>query len=703
MIKDLGTRHWLCVGLIFATAFIVRFHHIDYGFVTWQDTGFVAGFAKAMSAAGMREVGFLALRWFDVHTGAFAYYVNHPPLSHISYAALFDLFGPREWAYRSFNLIVGGVLGGIFLFRLVHQRIGTNAAIGALILWAVVPSTAYFERMFSMSMQALTFALILTFYFLRHDDPPRGRDRFWLFVAAILGPLFDWQFSFIYVPLGIYCLFDRRRLPILISIGVVSAAVTLLYMVYAAGVAAGATTAGGFAKATLTRWQSYIGGKVEIDKSVFDLWNYLSVIAQRFDLHFSKLGIFLVGLWAAIVAFRVRRGMLSRWDWLLPAILIAPGLIYFILVPHNTLGHIWTLYFVWPVVAVMFGTVFAAALDLRLRWLGVGLAVVLVGGLAGVSLPILSGLHGLSPYHLANTRLGRMLDLQRDKFRSYAVENQDTVMFYTNVITGEISGRSSVGAWLKARQARKLPLPDVIAFNQGYRKLVYPASADRLAKRDEPAARDMAAFGYHQVFLRPAPVWARRPVDDLFLVMDQYRVPAGDAAGLADQPRIATFMSAGRVLRGIYHGYHEPRPIVTAFRDIVVPVGVDSLKLSLLLQGRAEGARYTVELAATDGTHLKHTGRVGHGTLSHLDFSVAAFRGKTATLTLHSESSGRDGTAHLYFIEPRFEGKAVDPRKNLVIKAGAAIYRDENFTNPESRIGFAHAWGFWLGMVRRIF
>ena len=194
-------RLFMAVAVVLAAALALRFYHLDYGFVTWQDTGYVAGFAKALGVAGLWDVGFLPLRYYDVHTGAYTYYVNHPPLVHIALAVLFNIFGPQEWAYRSFNLLVGGVLGGVFLFRLVYERLGREVAFGALILWAFAPSTAYFERMYVMNMQALTFMIIFAFYFLRNWEGRRGFNHAGLFIAAVLGPLFDWHYNFVYVPL----------------------------------------------------------------------------------------------------------------------------------------------------------------------------------------------------------------------------------------------------------------------------------------------------------------------------------------------------------------------------------------------------------------------------------------------------------------------------------------------------------------------
>lgn len=694
-------RDQILIGSILVAAIVLRFHHVDYGFVTWQDTGFIAGFAKAMSLAGLWDVGFLSLRYYDVHTGTYTYYVNHPPLTHILVAVLFDIFGPREWAYRSFNLVVGGILGGVFLYRLANEKLGREVAIGALMFWAIAPSTAYFERMFSMSMEALTFMIILTFYFFREDGSPGGWNRIWLFVAAVLGPLFDWHFSFIYVPLFIYCLFDRRRFPVLIGAGMATGAVTVAYMVYSAGVVAGATSVSEFLDATLIRWKSYIVGKVELDKSVFDIVRYLKIIFVRFELHFTKLGVGLVAIWAAVVAFRARRGTMTRWELVIPAILLGPGVIYFVLVPHNTRGHMWTLYFLWPVVAVMFGTVFGAALKLRPRSLGVGLAAGLAAVLVGWSLPIFSALHGLSPYHLANTRTGQVLDIQRDKIRFYAVENQDTFMFYTNVIPSEINGRRNIGRWLAAREKRKLPLPDAIIFNQGYRPMIFPESADRLARLDEDYGRQMARYGYRATLLRPAPVWTRKPFDDMFLVMDQYKVPAGIAAGRSDQPRLATFMSGGRVLRGIYQAHGGPGHIETKFHDFSVPAGVDALRMTLLLMGGAKGLRYEVELAAADGTRVTRSGSLNNGGFRRLDIPARRFRGKVATLTVRSELREGLAGAYFYVAEPRLQSTNLDPENTFVVNPDADIYRDEKFISPRNSVGFDAVKEFWRGVVWR--
>jgi hypothetical protein len=192
-------------------------------------------------------------------------------------------------------------------------------------------------------------------------------------------------------------------------------------------------------------------------------------------------------------------------------------------------------------------------------------------------------------------------------------------------------------------------------------------------------------------------MWLRVPQDRLFLVMDQARLPA-EASG-EHAPRLATFFSRGRVLRGVYNAHGGPGPVETRLAGFTVPGGADALKMSLLLRGRDAGVRYDVELAAEDGTRIVHSGRIGGAGIRHVEIPAARLRGKAATLLLRSELIEGRGPTYFYVAEPRLQSAALDVEKSLEVKPGAVIYRDERFTDPEQRLGFEWVREFWLGIV----
>ena len=100
-------------------------------------------------------------------------------------------------------------------------------------------------------------------------------------------------------------------------------------------------------------WTAYAETKLDILQ--ISTAPYLKIIANRFFIHFTVISLIIPVLWLWTIYRDARAGKEIKFKIVLPLLLLSTGVVYIVLVPHNTRGHKWTLYWLLPTMSTVFG------------------------------------------------------------------------------------------------------------------------------------------------------------------------------------------------------------------------------------------------------------------------------------------------------------------------------------------------------------
>jgi hypothetical protein len=657
-------------------------------------------FCRNLAEYGILRAWFLPIISFLERPEMLWHHVAHPPLTHLGVALLFQLFGPSEAVYRLFNLLTGGLVMAVFLYLLARRWLGRRAALWALAFWAFIPSAAYFERMYSMSMQAYALGLALYYFFLRRVEEPKGGWGVPLYLVCLVGPLVDWQFDFAFGGLLLFCLVRRGPWRLWLRATALAAGVTLAYFAYSALVQTHPPLAGEPRTGTgLAYWISYALNRLN-PLRVFSL-AYFQRLGEMFALNFTVAGWLVPVLWV-LGLWRGKGGF--HWGLWLPLLCLVPGGAYLILVPHDTWGHVWTLYGTMSFLALAFGVGMDRLLA-REGWWPRLVATGLAGLLFALAIPTLVLLHRPSSYLVGNVRLGKLVSEAADRSQYGLVENHDTLDFYAGLSNFDVVARPSLVRELEGWRRRLDKLPAIVALNQAYLPWRWPAPWGR-QELTEQLSRDLAPFGYRLWLRRPFPVWSREPRSLPWFILDQF--PPTQEGPLSPST-IVYFVDGPRLLRGFLQKVRGGQG-TTVFRGLTLPARRCVLRAWVRLgEARQELDRtwrlsWLVEAKDEGGNVLRVTGRLTPDRpQAEVSLDLTPFAGKRVDLAFSWQAPPTPAPLHLFWGEPRL----VDPVRPLraeyrLPRNGYWFREGDMLWGSPSPVSLAQARHFWAEQIRRL-
>ncbi len=119
------------------------------------------------------------------------YYLHHPPLLHLSVAAMFAVFGEHEWAARAVPIFCM-VASIILLWLLVNDTVGPRTATFSAIAFAGLPMTLRYGAMVNFEPMILTLALLCLLALRRWQTTGGNGWKTVFFAALFTGLWVDW-------------------------------------------------------------------------------------------------------------------------------------------------------------------------------------------------------------------------------------------------------------------------------------------------------------------------------------------------------------------------------------------------------------------------------------------------------------------------------------------------------------------------------
>ncbi len=676
------------VLIILAVGVGVRFYHISYPHIATQDTGFFSGFAKNLDTYGFVEQRFLPTFWFFADTGDRLYHISHPPLVHNTLGLLYRIFGYHGAVYHVYNIVTGGLLGAIFLYLLLAYKLNRNVAIWGLVVWAIIPSGAYFERIHFMDSQACVMITAMLYFFFKFSEKPRPMYGIPLALSCVIGVLSNWNFLFVLPFLILYSLIIRKCVRLSLIITLFSILIGLGYMIISSMIQgnSGVPIDPGISPelGVMRHWIDYIVDHA-YGNTLFSVYFYWRMFRQ-FVIHFTAVSLIIPFLWIWAVRKESFSGKNISLKIVLPLLLASPLIVFFIFGPGTAVGHLWTLHLLLPAMATLFGIVMYYLISRRNLWDRL-LIVFVMGGLLFFSVPAIYRLHGLSKYHTVSVRAGRLISQFSEQARFAVAGNEDTLSAYTDIPVLCFAGRERITKDFLEGEKTKLPCYPGLSLRQKPSFIVLNRVWVPVTDADSEAMdKEFSQYGYYHWLRDPVNIWTNVQTENLFLFMDQYSSTSEGDNEVSNQPSPCYLVSGDNLLRGFYHELTQSKRRETVFRGIDISEGLRELHFSVLVQGSSSKhipqVHYAVLLYEGNTYHLMVEGDLESSlSLKHLSVDISKFSGRRIDVIFRSETEGDNNGSFLYWSEPRMVGEKFIPKKTFLVGPEPDIYRDNPFSN----------------------
>lgn len=691
--KGLNAKFIILPIFIIILGLVVRFYHISYPFISTQDTGFIPTFSKNMLNNGMSKSHFLPVRNINEATDTtkhVQYHINHPSLTHVGLSLSYKLFGIGERVYRIFNILSGGLILAISLYLLLSYKINKIVGIWALLFWSIIPSGVYFERLFSMTMQSLAWMVAFLYLFFKYNDDKKVSTLILALLSIVCGALSDWHFQFIFPFLIAYCAINKKNLKSSIFFTIISALVLGAYLVYSQNIASG----GGLTSSVTRDWWEYIQYKVEFQRGwweyirhkvefqkVFTIEYFLRV-KRLYLLHFTETAPVIVIIGMIIIGKKTIIDNKKQYISI-PALLIAPGVFYLLTVPHNTMGHIWTLYMFLPGMAFLFGITNYTLFKKESSYLFKIVGIILIVAVMSMSIKTTLNLHQISDYHAANSRVGQLVSNIADRTQTVLVDNYDTVSFYINGPTKELISRDRItDTFLREKNYKK---PSVVIFNQG--GSLDPVSANTNLLKYADVTKVLGAQGYHLWLNNPLLAWTNLNTENLFLLCDQHI--NREIAGINQKSKInyCYIICRNNILKGFVQEMTENQENTIVFRDVPINQSVDVIKFSLLSFNKPTPKGVVSMITTQINMELdKDIVLIGEEEIAvsrkpkHFSYNIKKYQGKIVNIMLTSMTNSKEARdIRIVWGEPRLEKNGTKFIKEFVVNENPDIYLYRNW------------------------
>lgn len=681
--------------LIITIGIVLRSYHLFYPIISTQDTGFIPAFAKNMAEYGIVKSSFLPIRNYFANTGIITYHSSHPPLVHIGLALSFMTFGVNEAVYRLFNILTGGVLSATFLYLLLSYKLNRKVAIWSVVFWAVIPSGAYFERMYSMHIQAISMIIMMLFFFFKFSENPRLIYGIPLGLSCLLGALTDTSFQFVFPLLIIYCFIKRSHIRLSLIVAGFSAVILCAYLIYSQLTF---STNGIFSAISLSNttvnWLAYAKLKLEPYK-IFNV-QYFARVYRLFLLHFTEISLIILGLSIFIVVRKTFNKDNFEWYITLPLLLIAPAVIYITLVAHNTLGHIWTLYWFLPALSCFFGISMDYCFS-KNKWFYYLLGLSLVVALIIFAIPNFYKLHSPSDYKIANVRVGQLISIFSEEAQYALMDNYDTIAYYSDIPISEHRGRERIAEdYFKDDPKNQEESPSFIVYNQS--SFINRVQGKKRFHEFEKFEEYLITQGYHPWLNNPIKGWTNVQTDRLFLFLDQYIIP--DEASHDDNLKIndSYFVCKNNLLRGFFHMHKKGGTVKTIFKDIEITENIDKFFFSVIARytfpyKKITPIHYKIELNNKNNHVILAEGMINSSQFpEHHSVDISKYSGQRFDFIFSSEVENSNKDIFLFWSEPRLISENFIPKKTFDICQQPDIYYIKPKPFIYDRLGFSDKW-----------
>ena len=209
----------------------------------WVGLDANSGVKRSIEAKNYLRYGFLNLKFGQANTyhqvsdlKDLTYYMHHPPLTSISIAVSFYLFGVSEFSYRLI-LILFTLCSVLLVYTIARRSYGVRTALLAAFIFSVMPVTTFYGRSNFEPLTQMLLLLSVMLYLRWFDD--RRPGKFYLFLAIYaISLLTDWPVYFLglLIPLHFFLAekknFFRQPKIILVPLTTIAGFALFLYYCY---------------------------------------------------------------------------------------------------------------------------------------------------------------------------------------------------------------------------------------------------------------------------------------------------------------------------------------------------------------------------------------------------------------------------------------------------------------------------------------
>jgi 4-amino-4-deoxy-L-arabinose transferase-like glycosyltransferase len=146
-------------------------------------------------------------------TGKANFYRHHPPGIGLTLAAITGIVGRDGPVVVRSAAIFFHLIALILLFRLVSSTLGRWPALFAAMLFAVLPQSAFYGRMYNHEPLAFPLMILLVDRYWAALAHGRRSDLLWMMTAAVCGALVGWVAFFAIAACAVHALLMRGRSP----------------------------------------------------------------------------------------------------------------------------------------------------------------------------------------------------------------------------------------------------------------------------------------------------------------------------------------------------------------------------------------------------------------------------------------------------------------------------------------------------------
>lgn len=151
----------------------------------------------------------LVLTPYYIHNGEYEYYFHHPPLISIWVSLFFRLFGITEASVRLAEIALS-LVTLVVIYKISKHLWGNTVAYVSSLIFALLPMTAYYDRIVAPDYSAIPFVLLTLYFYILWSEQPKSKYLVYMALFLFVGTWFDWQAYIIVLGIGIHVILSDR-------------------------------------------------------------------------------------------------------------------------------------------------------------------------------------------------------------------------------------------------------------------------------------------------------------------------------------------------------------------------------------------------------------------------------------------------------------------------------------------------------------
>ncbi|ACJ17309.1 dolichyl-phosphate-mannose-protein mannosyltransferase [Thermococcus onnurineus NA1] len=324
------------------------------------------------------KLGLISTPYY-VYNGGYEYYFHHPPLISIWVSLFFRLFGITEASVRLAEIVLS-LVTLVMVYKISKRLWGDTVAYVSSLIFALLPMTAYYDRIVAPDYSAIPFVLLTLYFYILWSEHPKSRYLVYMGLSLFVGTWFDWQAYIIVLGIGIHAvLSDRpdkhRVLVVLFGTALLAFASYLLFVFMVGGREQIVELYHGFL--TRTGIKVYHGFDRPGARYTFTILQFLVLELKRALNLFTSIILLFTVFWAGY--YVIRRPV--RDGYILP--LFFHGLVSIFVFKQGAWIHDFWLYQLVPAMVLSSGRGIVLFAELPNRWVsvskGIHLSLVSLG------------------------------------------------------------------------------------------------------------------------------------------------------------------------------------------------------------------------------------------------------------------------------------------------------------------------------------